>query len=590
MTNYAIARIFGRIADLMEIKGENPFKIRAYRNAAGNLQELTESLEVLAERGDLREIPGVGEAIADKTREILATGTCKVYEDLRREVPESLAELLKLPGFGPRKIQSAWRELGVVDLESLEQAAREHRLQTLPALGAKTEEKLLHAIEGHHRRRERTPLFIALPYADALARALAATHPFQRVEVAGSVRRMQDTIGDIDLVAITTDPEAAVEAFCTVSEVAEVVERGPRGASVRTREGYRVDLRLGPPEQFASLLHHFTGSAAHNIHLRRLASQRGARLNEYGIFSSDGSESSEPSAQAGDAGMPLKIISDEADIYRFLGLPWIPPELREDWGEIQAAAGGALPSLIEERDYRGVLHAHSTWTDGAASIERMAETARGLGYAYHACTDHSRALAMARGLDPVRLREQMQEIDRLNALEEGEFRILKGIECDILADGTMDLPVELLAELDVVVASIHSRHQQDREAMTRRIVRALETGVVDILAHPTGRLLGARDPYEVDLERVFDAAEQFQVALEINAYPDRLDLDDLNARRARDRGLLLSLNPDAHRPEHLSMLRLGMAQARRAWLAPEQVLNTWPLDRLQAWLQGRTGR
>ncbi|MFN3652166.1 MAG: DNA polymerase/3'-5' exonuclease PolX [Armatimonadota bacterium] len=559
MNNYAVARVFSRIADLMEIKGENAFKIRAYRNAAQTMQELTESLEVLAERGELRSIPGVGDAIADKTRDILTTGTTKLYERLKEEVPESLIELLGLPGFGPKKIQSVWRELGVRNLDELEQAGRQERLRGVGGIGAKSEQKLLEAIEAFRRRSRRCALWTVLPYADGLCRLLRETGLFQRMEIAGSARRMQDTVGDLDLVVSAADPEAALEAASRHAEVREVLAREAGLLRFTSQQKVVVELRATTPERFGWLYWRATGSEAHVAQVEALRESRGVSQE----------------------------LAEEEELFQALGLPFIVPELREGRGEVEAAAAGKLPRLLEQADIRGVLHAHSVWSDGLTSIEKMAHAARELGYAYHGNTDHSRALAMARGLDEERLRAQMAEIDALNAELAGEFRVLKGIECDILADGTLDLPLEALEQLDLVVASVHLHQKQDEETMTARIVRALESGVVDILAHPTGRLLGHRDPYPVDMDRVLDAAVANRVAVEINASYDRLDLNDVYARQAKERGLPISVNTDAHRPENLSQYRYGIAQARRAWLEPEDVINTWELERLLAWLQRR---
>jgi DNA polymerase (family 10) len=567
MSNYAIARIFNRIADLMEIKGENFYKIRAYRNAAQAMQDTTESLEVLAERGQLKTIPGVGEAIADKTREILATGTTKLYERLKEGCPEGLIELLGLPGFGPKKIQSVWHELGVRTLADLEEAVRGQRLRTVPGFSERSEENLLRSIEGFRRRRERIPLFVALPYAEGLVRMLRETGAFERLEIAGSIRRMKDMVGGVNLAASAAEPGAALEAFVRCQEAQEVLERGERSACIQTYNGTRVDLHVAPPGRFGSLLQYLTGSGAHNAALERLAREKGVGIGPEGLLDVPG--------------------ADEEAVYPALGLPCLPPELREARGEMEAALEGRLPRLIEVGDIRGILHAHSTWTDGAATIEKMARAAKELGYSFHAVTDHSRALAFAGGLDPERLEAQMAEVDAVNAALGDGFRVFTGIECDILADGTLDLPVELLERLDVVIASVHSHQRQDRETITARVIRALETGVVDILAHPTGRILGGRDPSALDMERVMDAAIANGVALEMNAYPDRLDMSDELARRAKERGIPISLNTDAHRVEHLSTLRMGVAQARRAWLEPEDVINTWPLERLEGWLRDR---
>jgi DNA polymerase (family 10) len=567
MNNYAVARVFTRIADLMEIKGENIYKIRAYRNAAQTMQELTESLEVLAERGELRTIPNVGDAIADKTRDILATGTTKLYEQLKAELPVSLLELMGLPGFGPKKIQTVYRELGVRTLDDLERAVHDGQLRTVSGFSAKSEENLRQAIEGFRRRRERVPIFEALPYAEALVRMLGDSGHFSRVEIAGSVRRMKDLVGDIDLLGETADPAAALEAWASHPEVKDVLHQDERSVSACTHTGMQVDVHTASPARFGARWQHLTGSASHNRQLEARAAERGVPL-------------------AADAALDVEG-ADEGAVYERVGLPPIPAELREGAGEVEAAREGRLPKLIEVMDLKGILHAHSTWTDGSHSIAQMAAAARKLGYAYHGNTDHSKSLFMVGGLDEEKLRAQMAEIDALNATFDDSFRVLKGIECDILADGALDLPLDLLNELDIVIASVHAHQRQDEETITRRVIRALESGVVDLLAHPTGRILGHRDPSAIDMERVMDAALANRVALEINAYPDRLDLNEVYARRAKERGIPISLNTDAHRPEHLSMLRYGIAQARRSWLEPADVINCWPVDRLMRWLHGR---
>ncbi len=555
MNSYAIARIFTRIGDLMEIQGENAFKIRAYRSAASTMQELTESLDVLAERGELRSIPGIGDAIAAKTRDILATGTCDLYERLKAQVPESLTELLGLPGFGPKKIRTVWEALSVRSLDDLEQAAKDQRLRTVPGLGAKSEETILESIGALRRRRERIPIGVALPYAQALVRMLEATGAFTRLEVVGSVRRRKDLVSDIDLLGSAADIGGALDAFANHSEIIRVLERSPDRVAACGQSGVRVELAVVTDGEWGTALVQSTGSAEHVAAL-------GA----------------------------LHAAAEEDQVYQSLGLPAIPVELREGRGEIEAAKAGRLPKLIEARDVQGILHAHSTWSDGSASIAQMAETARKLGYSYHGNTDHSHALSVTGGLDEARLREQMAEINALNAsfaAEGSSFRVLRGIECDVLQDGSLDLAIEILSELDFVIASVHMHQRMDEATMTARIVRALESGVVDLLAHPTGRILGMRDPYPVDMERVIDAALANGVALEINAYPDRLDLHEVHARRAQEQGVLISLNTDAHRPDHLALLSYGISQARRAWLEAEDVINCWPLDRLMRWLQTR---
>lgn len=576
ISNHEIARIFTAIGDLMEVREDSPFKVRAYRKAAETIEGLTESLESIAARGELAKIPTIGKAIAEKITDICRTGATPLYDELRAQVPAGLVEVLAIPGIGPSKVRALHEALGISSIDELETAARERRVRNVAGMGAKTEENILQAIEAHRRRSLRWPLGKALPYAERLTAALAQEPGVARVEVLGSIRRRVETIGDIDLGAETTDPQRVMDAFVRLPPVKEVLVSGMASTRVRTDAGIQVDLRLARPEDFGFLVHHFTGSKPHNIRLRGIAERRGARISEYGIF-------------AAGSDRELTTGKDEAEVYRFLGLPYIPPELREDRGEIEAAEAGNLPDLITEPDIRGNLHSHSTWSDGAVSIEAMASAARARGHRYIAITDHSKALGITNGLDEERLRAQMAEIDRLNEAAGDSFRILKGSEVDILTDGALDLDSALLAELDFVIASVHSRFKLDEATMTARIIRAMESGVVDLIAHPTGRLLGARDPYAVDLERLFAAAAATQTALEINAYPDRLDLNDVNARRARDCGVKISINTDAHHPDHLGLLFYGIATARRAWIEAPDVINTWELDTLLQWLRERRG-
>jgi DNA polymerase (family 10) len=576
ISNYEIARIFSQIADLMEVRDDNPFKVRAYRKAADTIEGLTESLETIATREELEKIPNIGKAIAEKIGDICRTGTTPLYEELRAKVPAGLVEVMAVPGIGPTKVRTLHEALGVTSIDELEAAAREQRVRGVAGMGAKTEENILQAIEAHRRRSDRWPLGKALPYAEGLAAALAQSVGGLQIEVLGSIRRRVETIGDIDLGAISTEPERVMDAFVHLPHVKEVLVSGPSSTRVRTNEGIQVDLRLSRPEDFGFLVHHFTGSRAHNIRLREIAERRGARISEYGIF---------------EAGTDRELTQgeEEGEVYRFLGLPYIPPEMREDRGEIEAAQAGRLPALITEDDIRGNLHSHTTWSDGAVAIEGMAAAAKARGHAFIAITDHSKRLGITNGLDEDRLRAQMEEIDRLNASATDGFRILKGSEVDILPDGALDLDPALLDKLDFVVASVHSGFKQDRETMTARVIRAMESGVVDLIAHPTGRLLGARDPYAIDLDRIYEAAVATQTALEINAFPDRLDLNDVHARRARDRGVIISINTDAHHPDHLGIYFYGIATARRAWLTAPDVINTWDLPELMRWLEKRRG-
>jgi DNA polymerase (family 10) len=574
LSNYEIARIFTQIADLMEVRDDNPFKVRAYRKAAETIESLTESLATIAERGGLQDIPNIGKAIAEKIQDICRTGTTPLYEELKAQVPAGLVEVVSVPGIGPSKVKALHEALGITSLDALETAAREGRVRSVSGMGAKTEENILHAIEAHRRRSERWPLYKAMPYAQGLASALMAASGAAQVMVLGSIRRRVETIGDIDLGVETNDPQRVMDAFVKLPHVKEVLASGEAMTRVLTDVGLQVDLRAARPQDFGFLVHHFTGSRAHNIRLREIAERRGFRISEYGIF---------------EAGTDHEVATgeDEAEVYRFFGLPYIPIELREDRGEIEAAQAGKLPDLITEVDIKGNLHAHSTWSDGAVAIEAMAAAARAHGHAYLAITDHSKALGITNGLDEGRLRQQMAEIDQINATATDGFRILKGSEVDILADGALDLDPDLLNELAFVVASVHSRFKQDEETMTARLIRAMESGVVDLIAHPTGRLIGARDPYAVNMERLFDAALATGTVLEINAAPDRLDLNDIYARRARDRGIKISINTDAHSPANFDLLPCGISVARRAWLTPHDVINTWDLDTLLAWLNTR---
>lgn len=576
MTNHAIARQFALLADLLEIQDDNAFKIRAYRRAAEQIGGLTENLQTIAARGELESIPGIGKGIAGKIEELCAGGTMRELERARQLSPEGLIEILALPGFGPRKARTLHEKLGITSLDELEAAAREGRVAGVAGVGVRSDPDLLEKIAAYRRRSSRWPIGRALPFAQNLARSLAQGCGSPRVEIAGSVRRMCDTAANIDLLVQADDTEARGRVQSCLAEVGDLVEEGPERLRARGHGGPLVTLHLATAATFAHRLRWATGSAAHNEQLAARAADHGLRMDEHGVVT-----------QAGEA-TPL-AAEDEATVYAAFGLPLIPPELREGRGEIEAAAAGRLPQLLTAADFRGILHCHSTYSDGRASIATMAAAARDKGQQFIAMTDHSRSLGVAHGLDEERLRQQMAEIDALNAEMPDGFRILKGIECDILADGTLDLPEDLLRELDVVIGSVHSHFSQDLETMTARVVRALETRCVSVLAHPTGRILGGRDPYQIDLDRVIDAALATGTALEINADPSRLDLKDVHARQAHEAGVPISINTDAHVPETLDYLTYGVATARRAWLEPEDVINTWPLERLVEWLHRPRG-
>lgn len=566
--NLAVAAVFEEIADRLDIQGANAFRIRAYRNAARMLQDLSGDVGAMVRQGrDLTELRGIGTDLAAKIREIVATGSCELLERLRREMPPAVTELLQIPGLGPKRVAVLWHDLDVQTPEQVLRAARDARIRALPGFGEKTERRIESAVAAHLSKERRLPLATAGHYADALVEHLRGASGVDRVVVAGSYRRMRETVGDLDLLVTARRRNTAIEHFTGYREIEEVLSRGSTRASVRLRGGLQVDLRLVAPESFGAALVYFTGSKAHNIALRRRAQERGLKVNEYGVFRGD-------TRVAGQT---------EESVYRALGLPLIPPELREDRGEIDAAAAGRLPELVAPEDLRGDLHAHTVATDGRGTIEEMAAAARALGFEYLAITEHSRRQRMAHGLDAQRLRAQGEEIDRLNRQAKG-FRLLKGIEVDILEDGSLDLPDSALAGLDLVVAAVHSRFELSRARQTERILCALAHPRVKLLAHPSGRLIGQREPYDVDMTQVIRKAHEHRVSLELNAHPERLDLIDTHCRMAKDEGVPIAITSDAHDVAQFANLRFGIGQARRGWLERGDVLNTRPLRELLKFL------
>lgn len=565
MRNFEIARLFDEIADLLELREENPFRIRAYRRAAQNVASLTEDVAARLERGE--KIAGIGKDLAEKIQAYLRTGSLPELEALRREIPAGVVALTRIQGLGPKTARLLYERLGIDSVEALEEACRSGRILEVPGIRAKTRENILKGIETWKAGQARMPLGQALPLADRLRHALADVKEVKAIEVAGSIRRRRETIGDIDLLVASSHPAKVMEAFVSLPEVASVLAHGETKSSIRHREGIQVDLRVVEPEAFGAALVYFTGSQAHNIRVRELAIRKGLKVNEYGVF-----EEKTDTRIAG---------RTEEEVYQAVGLLWIPPELREDSGEIEAAVGGRLPALIEAGAIRGDLHAHTNWSDGHHPLEALVEAAEARGYEYIIVSDHSRSSTVAGGLTPEELRKQIGKIRALQ--KRHRIRILAGSECDILADGRMDFPDDLLAELDIVLAAIHSRFKQSRAEMTTRICRALENPYVNILVHPTGRLIGERDPYEVDLDAVFETAKRHGKAVEINASPSRLDLNDQHARRARELGVMLAIDTDTHFLDQLENMELGVAVARRAWVEPDQVINTFPLERLLEW-------
>lgn len=566
-----VARVLREIGALLQLKGENPFKTRAYGSAAQRIEELTEDRFVeLVRTGRLDELPAIGEAIAKKVSTLCETGRLPYHEGLRAEFPPHVLDLLRVPDLGPRKAVALWRELKVGSIEELAEACRAGRVRELKGFGAKIELKLLEGIAMMESAGTRHPLAMVRPVALELAERLRAVEGVVQAQAAGSVRRFAETVGDVDIVVAAADANPAFDALVAAPAVVKVIARGETACSVVLRDGPQADIRVVPEAAWATALHHFTGSKAHHVRLRSMARERGLTLSEWGLERLDG-------------GGRLPIAT-EADLYSALGMSFVPPELREDQGEVEAAREGRLPALVELADVAGYVHVHTRDSDGEASILEMARAVRDHGGRYLTFTDHSPSAGYAGGLDETRLRAQWDAIAEAQE-QVPEVRLLRGSEVDILEDGTLDLPEGLLRELDVVIASVHSRFRMDEEPMTRRLLAALDNPFVSILAHPTGRLIGKRPAYPVSFDALFDAAARKGVALEINGNPERLDLSGEQARRACERGVKLVLSTDAHSVASLSHLEYSVATARRGWVRREDVLNTLPCDRFLAALR-----
>lgn len=559
--NAEIAAMFDQAAELLEIQGESPFRVRAYRRAARVVEGLPQSVRSLLSAGrDLSELPGIGKDLAGKIADIIETGHFPLLDTLKQKLPGELGQMVALPGLGPKRVKLLYDKLNVRTLDDLRRVLKTGRLRELKGFGPIIAEKLSDALE-KPTAEKRFKLSVAEAEAEALVSFLRNGG---RIVVAGSYRRRRDTVGDLDLLVTAKDAVSVGDKLVRYENVAEVLAHGPTRTTVILRSGLQVDVRAVPEESYGAALLYFTGSKSHNIALRGLAIERDWKLNEYGLF----------------AGKRRIAGATEEEIYTKLGLAFVPPELREDRGEVALAKTNRLPRLVTRSDIRGDLHVHSDWTDGTATIAAMAEAARSLGYAYIALTDHSRRVAMAHGLDPARLSRQIREIDRLNGRLRG-ITILKGIEVDILRDGTLDLPDASLAKLDIVIASVHSFFDLPRQAQTDRIIRAMQNRYVSIVGHPTGRLIGEREPLDVDMERVIATAREHGCHLEINAQPDRLDLNDLHAYAAKEAGVKLVISTDAHSVDGFRCMQFGIDQARRAWLAADDVINTRPLGALR---------
>ncbi|PZR95514.1 MAG: DNA polymerase/3'-5' exonuclease PolX [Candidatus Chloroheliales bacterium] len=581
-----IARILNEIGDMLEIKGESSFKTRAYRRAAEALYNLPADLTEVWRVGRLKGIPGVGDAIAGKIDELMRTGKLDFYERLVAEIPPGLIAMTRIPEVGPRTALTIYQTLGVTSLGDLEAAAREGRLRTVPGIGAKMEQRIIAGIEALHRASDRLPIGAVLPVVRELIATLKARVPdITHIEAVGSLRRRQPTIGDIDILVTAANPLGVVQAFAALPQADEIISEGDTKGSIRLRNGMRVDLMVLEPARYGSLLQHFTGSRQHNIDLRNYALHRGYMINEYGL--TPVGRDHQPSGET-------ILCATEAEVYGTLGLPLIPPEIREASGEIEAAIAGRLPNLVTVGDLRGDLHMHSDWSDGVKTIEQMARAAADLGYKYANLTDHSASLFVANGLTIERVRQQTEIIKQLNAQFAAEglnFRLLHGCEMEIKLDGSLDYPDEVLAELDVVVASVHAGLRQPRAQVTARMVGAMRNPNVDIIAHPSGRLLGQREPADLDFEQVIATAAETGTCLEINGSPDRLDLDPQYVRWGVQAGVMFTIDSDAHHPDAFTLdAELGVAMARRGWAEAKNILNTRPLDELLAYIDEASRR
>ncbi|MFW6064990.1 MAG: DNA polymerase/3'-5' exonuclease PolX [Candidatus Natronoplasma sp.] len=567
MMNKKIAQMFNEIADLLELKGVD-FKPRAYRKAARKIESMKEDISHYYEEDDLKDIEGVGDAMEKKIKEVIETGSLEYLKELKEELPSGLIDVMRVPDIGPKSAKKLHDELGIKDLESLKTEAEEGNIKDIKGFGEKTEQKIISGIEMLEEISGRHLLDEVIPVAEEIINHLESKA--DRIEKAGSLRRWKETIGDIDILA-TGNSEELMDAFADYEEVEDVLVKGETKTSVRLRGGVQADLRVVDKESFGAALQYFTGAKEHNVPLRQIAIDKGYKLNEYGLFRKEDDE---------------KIAGEtEEDIYNSLSLDWIEPELRENRGEIEAAKEGELPELVRLEDIKGDLQSHSDWSDGQNTVYEMAKEAQDLGYEYIALTDHSQGLSVADGLTKEEIREREKEIEK--AQEKLDINILSGVEVDIKKDGSLDMDKETLQDLDIVLGAIHSNFKMKEKKQTERIIKAFETGLIDIFAHPTGRKIGEREGYEVDINSLIDAAAKNDVVLEINASPQRLDLDSLNAREAMERGVMISLGTDAHGLKHLNFMRYGVATARRAWLESEDVLNTRSNEQLINILGGR---
>ena len=563
MRNLELAGVFDRIADMLEIKGENPFKVRAYRKVVLTLESLPEDIERIYESGRLKSIPGVGEGIAKRIEELLKTGKLAYFEDLKKSLPEGLVEMLSVPDVGPKTAQLLYKKLGIESIDEMEKAAKGGTIRGLEGMGEKTEENILRGIELLRRRTGRMLLGTAYQLSQSIVERLSSMNEVKLISPAGSLRRMKETVGDIDILVTSRKPKSVMDVFVNLPEVTQVLAHGDTKSSVIMENRMQVDVRVMKGESFGAALQYFTGSKQHNIKIREIAAKKGLKINEYGVFK----------------GKKKIAGGKEEEVYSSIGLSHIPPELREDRGEVESAIKGKLPKLVELSDIKGDLHVHSSWSDGVDTIRELVESAKKLRYEYIGICDHSASLKVAGGLSKESRLRQIAEIKKLNK-KMTNFRILAGAEIDIRTDGTLDCEEEVLRKLDIVVAAIHTGFKQDIETMTFRITEAMRNKFVNVIAHPTGRLIQTRDAYQVDMQKVFEEAKRTNTFLELNSFPDRLDLNDINCREAKARGIKIALGTDCHNRMQMEVMKYGVGTARRGWLEKKDVINCLKLEDL----------
>lgn len=569
MKNQEIANIFYEIADFLEMEGVQ-FKPYAYQKAAITLETLEKDVgEIYKEGGReaLLKIPGIGKSMAEKIEEYLKTGKIKYYQDLRKKTPVQMEELTAIEGMGPRKAKILYQKLGIRNLKDLEKAAKAHKIAPLFGFGEKTEKNILEGIAFLKRSKGRFLLGEILPTVKEVYQKLKNLKEVERVDVAGSVRRMKETIGDVDFLVISKNSQAVMDFFTSLPGIVKIWGKGQTKSSVRMKEGFDMDLRVVPARSYGSALQYFTGSKEHNIATRKIAMDKGLKLSEYGLF----------------RGPKMVAGKSEEEIYKTLGMQWIPPEMRENQGEIELALEGKLPKLIDYKDIKGDLHCHSKWDGGNNTIEEMARAAREMGYQYIGISDHTKFLRIEHGLDERKLVQQRKEIDKLNERFQVSgfgFQVLQGCESNIMNDGSIDIKDEVLAKLDYVIAGIHSNFKMEKNKMTERMIKAMKNPNVDIISHPTGRILRRRDEYQIDFDKILRAAKETGTILEINSFPERLDLNDQNIRRAKEAGVKMVINTDSHHKDQLRFIEFGIAQARRGWAEKEDIINAWPLEKL----------